>query len=91
MNFVLVTSCDRALWFFSFRLLSGLRMMGTRSGARTSVSVKKALKKKNVTKEVMEKEMNNHGFRVMGMTSRESTDGKAEGALSERIFTKKRL
>lgn len=88
---MLVTLYDCALHLFSLRFLSGLRMTGTRIGARTSVPVKKALKKKNFANEVIEKETHKHGVCVMGMTSGESSDGQAGDALFGRTPTHKEM
>ena len=51
--------------------------------------MKKARKKKSVAKEVTETETNKHGVRVIGMTSRESVDGKAGSDFSGRTPTHK--
>lgn len=75
---------------FLLFLLFLLIMVRTRSGARTSVLVKKASKKKIMTKKDVKGETNMHNIRVMGMTSGRGANGQSGGVSPKVIPTRKR-
>lgn len=62
-------------------------MVGIRNGARTSIHAMRNPKKK-----VVEGETNMHGIHVIGMSSGESADGQAGGALTGKsLLTKEHI